>query len=444
MQTVRKLAKHYEYWNKEMELKTRAELDEIQGKRLRALVKYCYEKVPFYNKQFKDANLHPDDIKTKEDITKIPLTKKQDLRDNYPFGMFAVPLKDVVRIHASSGTTGKPTVVGYTAKDIESWTEMMARTIMAPNITKEDIAQNAYGYGLFTGGLGFHYGAEKIGVTVIPISGGNTERQILIMKDFKSTVLFCTPSYSLFIAEYLSEHDIDVDSLSLRVGMFGAEPWSEALRKKIEDALHIDAMDIYGLSELCGPGVSVECPEKVGLHVWEDHFIPEIINPETTEALGEGEQGALVFTTLTKEGIPLLRYLTNDISILNYEKCNCGRWHARMKKVIGRADDMLIVRGINVFPSKVEFQLMQIPGVSENYQIVVDRDILDTLTVRVELTPETFSDKISDMEAFKHKVEKHLHGTIQIHANVELVEPGRIERSVGKAKRVIDLRKDKI
>jgi phenylacetate-CoA ligase len=427
-----------------MELKSRAELDEIQGKRLRALVKYCYEKIPFYHKQFKDTNLNPDDIKTKDDITKIPLTKKQDLRDNYPFGMFAVPLKDIVRIHASSGTTGKPTVVGYTAKDIETWTELMARTIMAPNITKNDIAQNAYGYGLFTGGLGFHYGAEKIGITVIPVSGGNTERQILIMQDFKSTVLFCTPSYSLFIAEYLKEHDIDVDSLSLRVGMFGAEPWSEALRQKIEAALHIDAMDIYGLSELCGPGVSVECPEKAGLHVWEDHFIPEIINPETTEALGEGEQGALVFTTLTKEGIPLLRYLTNDISILNYDKCNCGRWHVRMKKVIGRADDMLIVRGINVFPSEVEFQLMQIPGVSENYQIVVERDILDTLTVKVELTPEIFSDKVADMDAFKHKVEKHLHGTIQIHANVELVEPGRIERSIGKAKRVVDLRKDKI
>ncbi len=438
------MAKRYEYWNKEMELKNRKELDEIQTKRLRAIVKYCYEKVPFYNKRFKEIGLHPDDIKTKEDIVKIPITKKQDLRDNYPFGMFAVPLTEIVRIHASSGTTGKPTVVGYTKNDIETWTELMARTIMAPNVTKEDIVQNAYGYGLFTGGLGFHYGAERIGATVIPISGGNTERQILIMQDFKSTVLTCTPSYSLFIAEYMKNQDIDIESLSLRVGIFGAEPWSDSLRKKIEDALHIDAIDIYGLSELCGPGVSVECPEKAGLHIWEDHFIPEIINPETSEQLGEDEQGALVFTTLTKEGIPLLRYLTNDISILNYEKCNCGRWHARMKKVIGRADDMLIVRGINVFPSEVEYQLMKIPGVSENYQIIVDRDILDILTIRVEVTPEYFSDKISDMEALKDKIEKHLKANLQIHANVEFAAPGSIERSIGKAKRVIDLRKDKI
>ncbi|MFX1298071.1 MAG: phenylacetate--CoA ligase family protein, partial [Promethearchaeota archaeon] len=270
------MAKRYEYWNKEMELKSRKELDGIQDKRIRSLVKFCYDKVPFYNKRFKEANLHPDDIKTKNDITKIPITKKQDLRDNYPFGMFSVPLTEIVRIHASSGTTGKPTVVGYTQKDIDNWTEVMARTVMAPNITKEDIVQNAYGYGLFTGGLGFHYGAEKIGATVIPISGGNTERQILIMQDFKSTVLTCTPSYSLFIAEYLKKQDIDVDSLSLRVGMFGAEPWSDALRSKIEESLHIDAIDIYGLSELCGPGVSVECPEKAGLHIWEDHFLPEI------------------------------------------------------------------------------------------------------------------------------------------------------------------------
>ncbi|MHA1270438.1 MAG: phenylacetate--CoA ligase family protein [Candidatus Helarchaeota archaeon] len=439
------MADRYEYWNKEMELnKNRKDLDEIQNKRLRAIVKYCYEKVPFYNKRFKEINLHPDDIKTKDDITKIPITYKQDLRDNYPFNMFAVPMKDIVRIHASSGTTGKPTVVGYTKKDIETWTELMARTVMAPNITKEDIIQNAYGYGLFTGGLGFHYGAEKIGATVIPISGGNTERQILIMQDFKSTVITCTPSYSLYIAEYLKNLDIDVDSLSLRVGIFGAEPWSETLRTKIEDALHIDAIDIYGLSELCGPGVSVECPEKAGLHIWEDHFIPEIIDPKTHEQLSIGEQGALVFTTLTKEGIPLLRYLTNDISILNTEKCNCGRWHTRMRKVIGRADDMLIVRGINVFPSEVEYQLMKVPGVSENYQIIVDRDILDRLTIKVEVTPEAFSDKVSEMEQFKKQIEKQLDSSLQIHANIELVAPGKIERSIGKAKRVIDLRSKNI
>ncbi len=433
------MARKYEYWNKEMELKSRKELDEIQSKRLRALVKYCYEKVPFYKKQFKEANLHPDDIKTKDDITKIPITKKQDLRDHYPFGMFAVPLTDIVRIHASSGTTGKPTVVGYTQNDIDMWTEIMARTVMAPNITREDIIQNAYGYGLFTGGLGFHYGAEKVGATVIPISGGNTERQILLMQDFKSTVLTCTPSYSLFIAEYLKQQDIDVDSLNLRVGVLGAEPWSEALRAKIEEGLHIEAIDIYGLSELCGPGVSVECIEKAGLHIWEDHFIPEVINPETSEQLTEDEQGALLFTTLTKEGIPLLRYLTNDISVLNYEKCNCGRWHVRMKKVIGRSDDMLIVKGINVFPSEVEYQLLKIPEVSENYQIIVDRDIIDTLTVRVELKPG-----ISGTGAIKNRIEQQLQSNLQIHVNVEFAELGTIERSIGKAKRVLDLRKGKI
>jgi phenylacetate-CoA ligase len=438
------MTEHYLYWNKEMELKTRKELDELQGKRLRALVKYCYDKVPFYNQTFKKANLRPEDIKTKDDIVKIPITKKQSLRDNYPFGMFAVPLKDIIRIHASSGTTGKPTVVGYTANDLAMWTELMARVLTAPGIKKGDIVQNAYGYGLFTGGLGFHYGAEKIGATVIPISGGNTDRQILLMQDFQTTVLTCTPSYSLYIAEFMKQMNVKLDSLKLRIGMFGAEPWSEALRTKIEDALHIKAVDIYGLSEICGPGVSVECPEQAGLHIWEDHFIPELINPETKEPVGEGEPGSLIFTTLTKEGIPLLRYLTNDISILNYEKCNCGRWHVRMKKVIGRSDDMLIVRGVNVFPSEVEYQLMKIEGVSENYQIILDRDVLDTLTIKVELTPEAFSDKIGNIEAFKSKIERHLENTLQVHTNVEFVEPGRIERSVGKAKRVIDLRKGKI
>jgi len=435
---------HYEYWNKEMELKTRKEIDDLQSKRLRALVKYCYDKVPFYNKKFKEANLRPDDIKTKADIVKIPITKKQSLRDNYPFGMFAVPLRDIIRIHASSGTTGKPTVVGYTVNDIAMWTELMARVLTAPGIKRGDIVQNAYGYGLFTGGLGFHYGAEKIGATVIPISGGNTDRQILIMQDFQTTVLTCTPSYSLYIAEFMKQMNVKLDSLKLRIGMFGAEPWSESLRTKIEDALQIKAVDIYGLSEICGPGVSVECPEQAGLHIWEDHFIPELINPETQEPVGEGEQGTLVFTTLTKEGIPLLRYITNDISTLNYEKCNCGRCHVRMKKVIGRSDDMLIVRGVNVFPSEVEYQLMKIEGVSENYQIILERDILDSLTIKVELTPEAFSDKIGNIQAFKSKIEQHLENSLQVHTNVEFVEPGRIERSVGKAKRVVDLRKNKI
>ncbi|MHC1591030.1 MAG: phenylacetate--CoA ligase family protein [Candidatus Helarchaeales archaeon] len=430
-----------QFWNKERELMSRDEIEKIQLKELKALVEYCYKNQKLYHDRFKERGLSPHDINSLKDIQKIPPTLKTDLRDNYPFGLVCVPMSEIVRVHASSGTTGKPTVVSYTQHDIDVWTEVMARTAACPGMTKEDIVQNAYGYGLFTGGLGFHYGAEKIGATVIPVSGGNTERQIMLMQDFGSTFLTCTPSYSLYIAEYAKKMDVDISKLKLKVGIFGAEPWSDNLRKKIEDALDIDAIDIYGLSELCGPGVSVECPEKDGLHIWEDHFLVETLDPETHEVLAPGEKGVLAFTTLTKTGQPLLRYITNDIATLNFEKCNCGRHHARMSKIMGRADDMLIVKGINVFPSAIEHVLMQIPGVSGHYQIILDREIVDSLKIKVELTPETFSDKLSDIETFKTKIEENLYNVLQIHSRVELVGPGTIPRSEGKAKRVIDMRK---
>ncbi len=432
------------FWNKEMEFLSRSEIEKLQAKKLQALANYCYKNMEFYNKKFKELGITPDNIKSSEDVTKLPLTFKNDLRDNYPFKMSAVSMDKIVRIHASSGTTGKPTVVVYSRKDIEDWTEIMARTVMAPGVTNKDIIQNAYGYGLFTGGLGFHYGAEKIGAAVIPISGGNTDRQLMLMQDFGSTVLTATPSYSLYIAEYAKKIDVDVTKLALKKGIFGAEPWSENLRKQIEETLQIDAYDIYGLSEIYGPGVSVECEEKANLHVWEDFFIVETLDKYTLEPLNPGEEGILAFTTLNKEGLPLLRYVTNDISMIDQEKCNCGRSHARMKKIIGRADDMLIVRGINVFPSQIEHALMQVPGVSGNYQIIVDRDIVDTLNVKLELTPETFSDKVSVLEKFKDNIESRLYNILQIKAKVELVTPGSIPRSEGKAKRVIDLRSKNI
>lgn len=435
----------YLYWNKDVELFSREELERIQSKRLRSMVKYCCDNVRLYNERFKNAGLNPEDIKSVKDVTKIPFTFKDDLRENYPFKMFAKPLEEIVRLHASSGTSGSPTVVGYTRNDIETWTELMARTITCPGGHKGDILQNAYGYGLFTGGLGFHYGGERIGAAVIPISGGNTSLQIKLMRDFGSTILTCTPSYSLYIAEYAKQEGVDIEKeIKLRLGIFGAEPSSETLRNKIENSLNIDAFDIYGLSEIYGPGVSVECPEKNGLHIWEDQILPEVIDKETREPVSPGEKGILLFTPLTKEGVPLLRYITNDIASLNYEKCNCSREMVRMSKVTGRADDMLIVRGVNVYPSQIEHVLMGIPGVGENYQIVVDRDILDTLTVRVEVTQEKFSDRIKDLENFQRMIEERLFEALRVKVKIELVAPGEIPRSMGKAKRVIDLRKENI
>ncbi|MHA1792280.1 MAG: phenylacetate--CoA ligase family protein [Promethearchaeota archaeon] len=431
------------YWRKDIETASRKEIEEIQVREFKQLAKRCYEKVPHYKKKFSEMGITPDDFKTLDDIRKFPFTIKNDLRDNYPFGMFAEPLENIVRIHASSGTTGKPTVVGYTRHDIEDvWSEVMARTCVAAGMTKKDIVQNAYGYGLFTGGLGFHYGAEKIGSTVIPISGGNTERQLMLMQDFGSTVITCTPSYAVYLGEMIKQKGIDPEKIKLHTGIFGAEPWTEKLREKIESILGVNAIDIYGLSEIVGPGVSVDCIYKRGLHVWEDHFLVEALDSKTMEPVADGEYGEMVFSTLTKEGIPLIRYTTKDIAKLDHEKCECGRTHVRHSKITGRSDDMLIIRGINVFPSQVEHVLMKIPGVAEHYEIVVDRDILDKLKVRVELTPETFSDKMSELEGLKKTIEKELFITLQVRAEVELVSPGTIPRSVGKAKRVIDMRKE--
>ncbi|MHA1700578.1 MAG: phenylacetate--CoA ligase family protein [Promethearchaeota archaeon] len=431
------------YWNKEIETLSREKLEDIQVRRFKELARRCYEKVKHYKKKFSEMGITPDDFKSLDDITKFPLTVKTDLRDNYPFGMFAEPLENIVRIHASSGTTGKPTVVGYTKHDIDDvWTEVMARTCVATGMTHKDIIQNAYGYGLFTGGLGFHYGAEKIGATVIPISGGNTERQIMLMQDFGSTVITCTPSYAVYLGEVIKQKGIPSENIKLHTGIFGAEPWSNKLREKIEDSLKLRAIDIYGLSEITGPGVSVECVHQKGLHVWEDHFLVEALDSENMEPVAPGEQGELVFSTLTKVGIPLIRYTTKDVSSLDFETCECGRTHARHSKITGRSDDMLIIRGINVFPSQIEHVLMKIPGVAEHYEIIVDRDILDILKVRVELTQKTFSDKMTDLENLKKEIENQLYTTLQVRASVELVEPNTIPRSVGKAKRVIDLRKE--
>ena len=432
------------YWNEKAETMPRDKLEKLQGEKLKKLANYVYDNIEFYKKKFDENGIKPNDLKSVSDITKIPLTWKTDLRDHYPFGLNAVPMDEIIRIHASSGTTGKPTVVSYTQKDIDDWTELMARTVVAPGITHKDVVQNAYGYGLFTGGLGFHYGAEKVGCSVIPISGGNTERQLMIMQDFRSTVLTCTPSYALYIAEYAKKVGIDVEKLALKKAICGAEPWSDNLRKTIEGVLKIDAYDIYGLSEIYGPGVSVECEEKNGMHIWEDFFIVETLDKETYEPVGEGEEGVLAFTTLEKTGMPLLRYITYDIATFTKEKCACGRTCGRMSKVTGRADDMLIVRGINVFPSQIEHVLSSIPGVAGYYQIIIDRDIIDSLAVQVELTPDTFSDEMKVLEKFKNDIEINLYNILQVRADVELVAPGTLPRSEGKAKHVIDKRSKNI
>jgi len=398
--------------------------------------------VPCYKRKFEEIGLRPEHISGVADLTKIPFTTKDDFRENYPFGMFAVPMDQVVRVHASSGTTGKSTVVGYTRNDIAVWAELMARTLGAGGTTKGDIVQNAYGYGLFTGGLGAHYGAEKIGASVVPISGGNTKRQIQIMQDFGSTVLCCTPSYAVLLGETAREMGVDVRNLPLRVAFLGAEPWTESMRREIEESLGIDALDIYGLSEVIGPGVSYECMEKAGLHINEDHFIAEVIDPDTGEVLPPGSKGELVFTTLTKEALPLLRYRTRDLTYLEPEPCKCGRTFVRMHRVMGRTDDMLIVRGVNVFPSQIESVLMEIKETEPHYMIVVDREkgALDTLEVWVEVSPEIVSDEVRSLERLEHKITSELQSALGISVKVKLVEPKTIARSEGKAKRVVDRR----
>ena len=427
----------------EYETMPREALESIQLRRLQTTLERVNATVPFYQERFKEAEILPSDINSLEDLQKIPFTTKQDLRDNYPFGMFAVPMDNVVRIHASSGTTGQPTVVGYTARDINTWSILMARSLVAGGASRDDIIHNAYGYGLFTGGLGVHYGAEKLGASIIPVSGGNTKRQIIIMKDFGPTILTATPSYTLYLAEVAKEMGVSFEDLKFKFGIFGAEPWSENMRKEIENKLNLVAVDIYGLSEVMGPGVAIECHEaQNGLHVFEDHFLAEIINPDTGEVLPYGETGELVFTSLTKEAFPVIRYRTRDITSLNPEPCICGRTHIRMKRVSGRSDDMLIIRGVNVFPSQIESVLMKIDEVEPHYQLVVDRkDNLDTLTVNVEVGENLFSDEVRQLQDMEKKIAKDIKEYLGVSAIVKLVEPKTIARSEGKAIRVIDNRK---
>lgn len=420
----------------------RREISRLQVNRLSSCVDRVSKTVPFYQEKLKQAGVGADNIHSLEDLACLPFTTKNDLRDNYPFGLLAVPMKDVIRIHASSGTTGKPTVVAYTRNDIALWSDLMARTFAAAGVTAEDIVHNAYGYGLFTGGLGFHYGAERLGAAVVPVSGGNTKRQLMLMRDFGSTVLCCTPSYSLLLAEVAEEDGLDIGSFSLKVGLFGAEPWSEAMRQEIESRLGIVALNVYGLSEVIGPGVAVECTEKQGMHIFEDHFIPEIIDPDTTERLADGETGELVFTCITKEALPLIRYRTRDRTRLIREKCGCGRTSVRMERIVGRTDDMIIVRGVNVFPSQIETVLLQVGGVEPHYQIVADRsaDYLDELDVLVEVPAELYGNE-ERLTQLEKRLSFDVQSALGITCNVKLVGPRSIERSEGKAVRVVDKRR---
>ncbi|MCX6801925.1 MAG: phenylacetate--CoA ligase [Candidatus Diapherotrites archaeon] len=418
------------------------EREKLQLKRLKWVVARC-AKNPFYKKRFKEAGFAPAQLKKISDLSKIPFTYKTDLRDTYPFGMFTEPLQKITEVHASSGTTGKPIVVGYTKNDIENvWAEVMARAYTAAGATSKDVIQNAYGYGLFTGGLGFHYGALKIGATVIPVATGNTERQIMLMQDFGTTVLCCTPSYSLYLYSVIESSKTDMSKIKLKCGLFGAEPWSNNMRKEIESRMHIKAYDMYGLSEVIGPGVAAECEKQNGLHVYDDHFIPEIIDSKTGEVLGPEEEGELVFTTITKEGFPVLRYRTKDISKLYVDKCACGRTHPRIERISGRADDMLIIRGINVFPSQIESVVLEMPELEPFYQITVDRvNNLDTLAVEIELGQKAFEKKAELEPALKKRLSDRLESVLQIKADLTLAAPGTLPRSEGKAKRVIDKRK---
>lgn len=427
-------------WNEAKECMSRDEIRMLQSARLRKLVDRVYHNVEFYRKKMQQMGLEPGDIKDIDDLKKLPFTTKDDLRDTYPFGLFAVPMSEVVRIHASSGTTGKATVVGYTRKDIDLWQECVARVLAMTGINKNDKIQVAYGYGLFTGGLGLHYGAENLGATVIPMSTGNTQKLITMMVDFGVTAIACTPSYLLHIAEVLEETG-KINDIQLKAAICGAEPWTENMRKEIESKLRLKAYDIYGLSEILGPGVAADCDYHCGLHVYEDHFVPEIINPNTLEPCEEGETGELVLTTITKEAIPLIRYRTKDLTSITYEKCQCGRTHARISRFKGRSDDMLIIRGVNVFPSQVEAALLEVTETSPHYLLIVDRvNNLDTLEVQVEVEERFFSDEIKELEKLTNKIRNVLQSALGLSVKVTLVEPKTIQRSEGKAKRVIDKR----
>jgi len=426
----------------EVEWLPEKELKRIQLERLRNILKYVKEKVPFYNNLFNEKKINIDKFSSLDDLKNLPFTTKSALRDNYPFSLFAVPVSQVLEIHASSGTTGKLTVVGYTKNDLKLWSEVMARTLLCAGVKKGDIIHNAYGYGLFTGGLGFHYGALELGIPVVPVSAGGTKRQLMLIEDFKSTVLTCTPSYSLCMAEEARDMGMDPSKTSIRLGIFGAEPWTEGIREQIEREWNLLALDVYGLSEIIGPGVAMECPGKKGLHIWADHFLPEVIDPETGEVLEEGREGELVITTLTKEALPFIRYRTGDIVSLTSEPCSfCGRTMPRISKIKGRIDDMLIIRGVNVFPSQIEAVLMDIPEVAPHYQIILTREKhLDRMEILVEVVEDVFSDEVKKLEEIEKKVLSEIESTLGISVSVKLVEPKSIERSMGKAKRVIDLR----
>lgn len=428
-------------WNQNKECMSRDQLHDLQGKRLHKLVKKVYHSTPFYRKKMQEMDIAPADIRTIEDIVKLPFTTKQDLRDNYPYGMFAVPNSEIVRIHASSGTTGNPTIVGYTHNDLDIWQECIARCLAAYGLTNNDIFSVSYGYGLFTGGLGAHYGAEFLGATVIPASTGNTEKHVKLIRDLGITGIASTPSYALYLAETIEKMGIDVKDLKLRIGAFGAEPWTENMRREIESRLRINAYNLYGLSEIMGPGVAYECECKNGSHIAEDHFYPEIISPDTLENLPAGQKGELVFTTLTKEGMPLLRYRTKDLCSIMEGECPCGRTNVRISRIMGRSDDMLIIRGINVFPSQVESVILEMQEFEPHYQLIVDRvNNLDTLQVLVEVRKEYLSDEISRMLAMKKRLADKLKSVLTVGAEVKLVEPNTIARSDGKSKRVIDKR----
>ncbi|HOV83010.1 MAG TPA: phenylacetate--CoA ligase [Methanothrix sp.] len=428
------------YWQPKFELMEREELEELQLRRLKSVVEKVYKNVPFYQRKFREAGITPQDIQSLKDVVRLPTTRKQDLRDNYPFGLFAVSREEVVRVHASSGTTGKPTVVGYTARDIETWSDIMARDFVMVGVNKGDIFQNAVNYGFFTGGLGVHYGIERVGAMAVPSGVGNTERQLEIMMDFGVTALHCTPSYALYLAETAKARGL-VDKLKLRIGCFGAEPWSEEARKELEEALHIKAYDSYGLSEMMGPGVAFECREQSGLHIWEDHFLVEILD-KNEKPCAPGEPGELVITSLTKEAMPLIRYHTGDVTYIIDEKCSCGRTSRKLHRFLGRADDMLIVRGINVFPSQIEDVLVSIPEIGSYFQVVVDRKRhgLDEISIQVELKDEAFTGELEDLARIRKKVEEKLKSVLNVRSKIELVEKGSIPRTAGKSRKVVDLR----
>jgi len=431
-------------WNETMECMSRDEMTKLQSIRLKRVVERVYHNNAFYRKKMQELGITPDDVQSIEDIVKLPFTVKQDLRDNYPYGLLSSPVEEIVRIHASSGTTGKPIVAGLTRNDLSIWAEVTARCLTAYGATAKDIIQVSYGYGLFTGGLGAHCGVENIGGTVIPMSSGNTQKQIQMLHDLHATGLCCTPSYALFIAETIHSSDIPIEEFKLKFGAFGAEPWTDNMRRELEQKLNIKAYDIYGLTEIVGPGVGGECEHQDGTHLWEDHFFPEIIDPETLKPVPHGQFGELVFTTITKEGMPMLRYRTRDLTRLRYEPCKCGRTAVRMDRILGRSDDMLIIRGVNVFPSQVESVILELPEFEPHYFITVDRvNNIDTFKIDVELRPEFYSDEMNRVVALRDKITQRLQSVIGIKPDIKIVEPRSIERSQGKAKHVIDNRKFK-